>query len=132
LLLMKIHFQQGTYSIYFTFAMPNGKITPKHLTSMWKLVTNCKTMISCQKVPSFNTLELTWTTIIINNMLLQLAPFKFEKLPMQCKGMLNKQSIMFFLIWYIIMNVFKDFTIVHSWVIVGVMPICNVNQHCDL
>ncbi len=45
LFLAKFPFQQGTYSIYFTFAMPCGNIIPKDLTTWWKLCINCQVMV---------------------------------------------------------------------------------------
>ncbi len=90
LLLVKFLFQQGTYSIYFTFAMPCGKMVPKDLITWRKLHTNYHVVVPTQKIPSPNTLKLTRTTITPDNVMLKLTPFKFKKLPMQLESMLEK------------------------------------------
>jgi hypothetical protein len=106
LLLMKLPLEQGICSIHLTFAMPTCKVVPQHLTSRWKLLIDHEIVIPPQEVPRSCTFELTRTTIIANNVLLQMTPLQFQILPMQPKCMLNKQS---FVIRYIIMHLFQDF-----------------------
>jgi hypothetical protein len=63
-------------------------------------------MVPPQKVPSPSILKLTKTTIILDNGLFRLTPFRLKKLPMQLESMLDKQGIAFFLIRYVVVNFF--------------------------